>query len=284
MGDDPGSSGSDLPAVPISYPVPGLDDIASAYPLHLQHNPQQAYNTQFDMAQPQIPARAGPYNMNALANALPQNNYRQGPYNPSQMRYISTGSSPTMAGTGQHMPQYNGQPPINQMPNQAYYIQQQPQMPPYYNSPMSPSQSQGNMSPRPNMPYYGNQVMANHQGHPSVAYYYAQMGPFQPQGQPQHQGILGAYMAPGGGQHDPRLGAPQGGESVEGLPFSPTQQEVQQGEISPEDWHVMTTWVLTFCDAGSTDTRSNIVRGPPRKPRQSGMSMRTLTAMLPLLI
>lgn len=244
MGDDPGSSGGDLPVVPSPYPVPGLDasqlqhrtgpaEIAPPYPLHLQHNSQQVYNAQFDMAQPQVPTRAGPYNMNALANALPHNNnYRQGPYNPAQMRYTPTGSSPTVAGSGQHMPQYNGQPPMNQMPNQAYYMQQQqPQMSPYYNSPMSPSQSQGNMSPRPNMPYYGNQVMANHQGHPAVAYYYTQMGSFQSQGQPQHQGIPGAFMPPGGDQHDPRSGASQGGDSAEGTLFSPTQQEAQHGKI-----------------------------------------------------
>lgn len=243
MGDDPASSGSDLPVVSSSHSGPALDplqaraqavpdDISSAYPLQLYLNTQQVYNHQFDMAQPQVPARAGPYNMNALAHALPQNTYRQGPYNPSQMRYNPAGSSPTMAGQGQPMPQYGGQPAINQMPNQAYYMQQQPQMSPYYNSPISPSQSQANMSPRPNMPYYNNQVMANHQGHPSMAFYYAQMAPFQPQGQPQHQGIPAPYMAAGGGQHDPRLGAPPGGEAVNGDPFSPIQRETQQGESS----------------------------------------------------
>lgn len=244
MGDDPASTGSDLPAVPSPHPASSLDalrlqnqpsgDTASAYPPQLYQTTQPIYNTHFDMAQPQIPARGGPYNMNALANALPQNNYRQAPYNPSQMRYNPTGSPPTMAGQGQPMPQYNGQPAMNQMPNQAYYMQQQQQMSHYYNSPISSSQPQANMSPRPNMPFYGNQVMPNHQAHPSMAYYYAQMGPFQPQGQPQHHGVQGAYMAVGGGQHDLRLGASQGGEGVDGVPFSPIQQETPQGEASPE--------------------------------------------------
>lgn len=246
MGDDTASSGSELPVVPSFHPGPGLEalhtqnpsglgDIVSGYPLQFYNSSQQVYNAQFDMAQPQVPARAGPYNMNALAAALPQNNYHQGPYNPSQMRYNNnTGSSPTIAGQGQPMPQYNGQHNMNQMPTQAYYVQQQPQMSPYYNSPISPSQPQANMSPRPNMPYYGNQVMANHQGHPSMAYYYPQVGPFQPHGQPPQQSIPGAFMAPGGGQLDPRLGTSQGGDNGGGIPFSPTQQEERQGKTSPQ--------------------------------------------------
>lgn len=246
MGDDPTPPGSDLPIMPSSHPGPAFDahpaqyqvgpgDIPSTYPHQLYSTTQLVYSTQFDMAQPQITARASPFAMNTLSNALPPNDYRQGPFNPSQLRYNPTVSSPTVVGQGQPMPQYSGQsqPVMNHMPNQTYYLQHPSQIPPYYGSPISPSQPQLNMSPRPNMPYYGNQVMTNPQAHPSMGYYYTQMPHFQPQGQPQHQAIPGTYMAAASGQHDPRLGAPQVGENMDGEPFSPIQQETRQGRQIP---------------------------------------------------
>ncbi|KAF3762299.1 hypothetical protein M406DRAFT_352687 [Cryphonectria parasitica EP155] len=165
------------------------------------------------MSQSQVPSRAGHYNMTALANALPQANYRQAPWNNgSQMRYNPAGASPNVVGQTQSSPQYNGQPGMGSMPNQGYYMpqqqQQQQQMPQYYGGPMSPSQPQPNMSSRPNVPFYGNQVMSNHQAHPSMGYYYAQVPAYALQGHPPHQAPV--------------------------------------------------------------DSQSNVVRGPPRKPRQSG--------------
>lgn len=235
MGEVQTASGSELPVVSGSYAEAGphagqvfsqprtADDPAT----HSQasySNPQQMFRGQFDMAQPQVPARPVPYNMTALTNALPQADYRHGPYNPSHMRYNPTGSSPSLIGQTQPLPQYNGQHGMAHMPNQAYYMQQQ-QMSPYYGGPISPSQPQSNMSQRQNMPYYGNQVISNHQSHPTMGYYYPPVASFASQGHPSHPGMPGSYMHGAGFQQDPRIGSAQGGDSGDSSTFSPTQQE-----------------------------------------------------------
>ena len=244
MGDDPLTSGSDLPASPSTCPpsssanpqqalnqsrssVDSQSTYAPHAPQHYGH-PQQDFSSPFEMAQPQAPARPGPYNMAALGNALPQGNYRQGPFHHSQMRYDAAGSTPGMVGQAQAIPQYNGQSAMGQVPNQTYYMQQQAQMPPYYASPISPSQSQSNMSPRANIPYYGNQLMANPQSHPSMAYYYGQMPQFPPHGQSPHlQGMSAAYMPVTGSQPDVRVGATQAGDNGNIAASASTQEPIQ---------------------------------------------------------
>lgn len=243
MGDDPIPPESDLSAVSGSYPGQNLDaqqfhsqstpDEAPPAYLHQSYTiPQQALNLPYDMAQPQGPVRPGPYNMAALATALPQPNYRQGHFNPTQLRYNPSATSPNIVGQTQHMPQYGGQPPMGHMPNHSYYMQQPPQMSPYYGSPISPSQQQSNMSPRPNMPYYSN--MTN-QSHPSMAYYYPQMPTYAPQGQLQHQAMPVSYMPGAGHQHDPRLGPPHQGDMADGAPFPHNQQEQRQCKLNSQD-------------------------------------------------
>lgn len=234
MGDDPVTSGSDLPAVSGSYPGPALDthfhgqgtpdNAPQAYLQQSYNIPHQGLNVNFDMSQPQASMRSGPYNMADLANALPQANYRQGHFNPAHVRYSASASSPNVV--GQQMPQYNGQPAMGHAPNQSYYMQQQPQLSPYYSSPLSPSQQQSNMSPRLNMPYYGSLASS----HPSMPYYYTHMPPYAPQGQ-FPQGMAGAYVTGAGPQHDPRLGPSQPGEAADGVVFSPTQQDLRHCEL-----------------------------------------------------
>ncbi|KAJ0121590.1 hypothetical protein J7T55_008755 [Diaporthe amygdali] len=224
-------------------------DPQQAYTGQLYGQPQAAFTSFSEMAQPQAPARPGPYNMASLANALPQQPYRQGPINPSQMRYNPSGASPSMLGQAQPMHQYGGQAAMGQVPNQAYYMQQQAQMSQYYGSPISPSQPQSNMSPRTNIPYYGNQLMANQQSHSAMGYYYPQMAPFHSHGQPPHnQGMVSSYMPIPGSQPEMRAGPTQVGDGRNSGAF-PTTQE-------PNNL--------------SSDSQSNVVRGPPRKPRQSG--------------
>lgn len=239
MGDVLLTSGSDLPSLPSDCPPGPVDtqqalnnqsttniDIQSTYAPHQYAYPQQAFSSPFDMAQPQAPARPGPYNMAALGNALPHGNYRQGPYHPSQLRYNPSGSTPGMVAQTQAMPQYSGQ--MGQVPNQAYYMQQQAQMPPYYGSTVSPSQPQSNMSPRANMNYYGNQLMTNPQSHPSMAYYYGQMPQYAPHGQPPHiQGMPASYMPIPGSQPDSRAGASQAGDNGNGAAFVSSQESIQ---------------------------------------------------------
>lgn len=234
--------GSDLSSLPSDRPPPGSEDPQQALnqsmssvdtqstyaPPHYGHL-QEASNTPFEMAQPQAPARPGPYNMAALGNTLPNGNYRQqGGYHPSQLRYNPSGSTPGMVGHAQAMPQYSGQSAMGQVPNQTYYMQQQAQMPPYYGSPISPSQPQSNMSPRANMPYYGSQLMTNPQSHPSMAYYYGQMHQYPPHAQSPHaQGMPAPYMPILGSQPDSRVGVAPAGDNGNGAPYVSTQDSIQ---------------------------------------------------------
>lgn len=240
MGGDPMSSASDLQASAFVQTGPletqqtsnqgsqGIDS-QQAYTGQLYGQPQAAFTSLSEMAQPQVPTRPGPYNMASLANALPQPPYRQGPVNTSQMRYNPSGASPSMLGQAQPMHQYSGQGAMGQVPNQAYYMQQQAQMSPYYGSPISPSQHQSSMSPRtnmPNMPFYGNQLMGNQQSHSSMGYYYPpQMAPFQSHGQAHHnQAMVGSFMPVPGSQPDMRAGPTQVGDSGIGGAFAATQE------------------------------------------------------------
>ncbi|KAG8164801.1 hypothetical protein KVR01_005076 [Diaporthe batatas] len=257
------SSASDLPASAFLQSAPlepqkstsqgsqGIDTL-QAYTNQLYGHHQPAFNSLSEMAQPQIPARPGPYNMASLANALPQPHYRQAPVNNSQLRYNPSGASPNMLGQTQPMHQYGGQGAMSQMPTHAYYMQQQPQMSPYYSSPMSPSQPQSSMSPRtsmPSMPYYGNQLMGNQQHHSTIGFFYPQMAPFHAHAQgPHNQTMVGPYMPVPGSQPELRPGPQQVGEGASGGSFAATQETKN----------------------GSSDSQSNVVRGPPRKPRQSG--------------
>lgn len=241
MGEAPFTPGSDLSSLPSACPPPGSVDpqqalgqsnpnveIQSTYAPQYYSHPQDPSSSPFEMAQPQAPARPGPYNMAALGNALPQGNYRQGAYHPSQLRYNPSGSTPGMLGHTQAMPQYSGQGAMGQMPNQTYYMHQQAQMPAYYGSPMSPPQPQSNMSPRANMPYYGNHVMSNPQSHPSMAYYYGQMPQYPPHAQSPHvQGMPASYMPVPGGQSDSRVGPTQASDNGNVANFAATQEPTQ---------------------------------------------------------
>lgn len=247
MGEVSLTPGSDLSSLPSACSPPGsVDsqqalnqtrpniDIQSTYAPQYYGHPQEPPGSPFEMAQPQAPARPGPYNMAALGNALPQGNYRQGAYHPSQLRYNSSGSIPGMVNQTQAMPQYSGQAAMGQVPNQTYYMHHQAQIPAYYGSPMSPPQPQSNLSPRAHLPYYGNQLMTNPQSHPSMAYYYGQMPQFQPHAQsPNVQRMQAPYMPVPGGQPDSRVGPTQAGDNGNGATFAATQEPIQS-----ESWNV----------------------------------------------
>ncbi|KAH8889498.1 hypothetical protein GQ53DRAFT_652269 [Thozetella sp. PMI_491] len=181
---------------------------------------QHAFSSQLDMTQPQGPARPGPYNMGAMASALPQPNYRPSQYIQGQQRY-----------------------------NQQYYLPQHPPAASYYPAPLSPSQGQSNMHQRPGIPYYPNTVVMSQQPHPTSHYYYAQPGQFA--GQPQNlpvQMMPVQYLSSASAQGDPRA-------------LQSHQHDLAQAGSAP------------FPGAqgiGAIDSRQNVVRGPPRKPRQSG--------------
>lgn len=220
-----------------------------SYPVQYQgqqYQPQygpadHAFQSQLDMSQPQIGARAGPYNMSSMANALPQQNaYRPNSYGSSPQRYGHAGPSTSVPMQNHANTSFAGPHLPNHIPSQQYYLQQN-QMSPYYGSGMPPHPQQGpSVSPRGAFPYYPEQVlMGNQQSHAPAAFYYAHAGGFAAaQGMPpMMHGQFASNNAnvrgqAGGGKHGP---------------MSPTHSQ------DPKD-----------------TGRSNLVRGPPRKPKQSG--------------
>lgn len=203
---------------------------------HQPHGlPQQGLNGTFDMAHPHNPVHAGAYHMGAMANALPQPNYRPGPYNSnsSQNRYNHS----AVAGQTQPISQYG--PHMGHIQNQQYYAPQHTPIQWSYGLPISPSPPQLNMIPRANMPsYYGNQH------HASVGFYVGQMPhTYAAQSQNSHHGLGGPYMAggnmaagnmaAGNMPHDPSIVPTQVGDTVENATFSHSFQEQRRCEFRP---------------------------------------------------
>ncbi|KAK8055375.1 hypothetical protein PG993_000602 [Apiospora rasikravindrae] len=202
-----------------------------------------AFSAQFDMTHPQVNGRVGPYNMGAMANALPQTNYRSTYTQGAQPRYNTGGPPPGVAHSMPQMAQYGGHTAVNPIVGQQYYMPHHPQVQQFYGHQLAPSQQAANMSPRHNMAYYPNQVMMNPaQQQLSGGYYYGQPGTYAGQNQAMPgQMMPGQFIASA-----PRGASPSG----------------------PQDQFVSMP-VLGSADEASRN-RSNVVRGPPRKPRQSG--------------
>ncbi|KAI1639905.1 YT521-B-like domain-containing protein [Biscogniauxia mediterranea] len=201
-----------------------------------------AFTNQFDMTQAQNAGRQGPYNMAAMANSLPQPGYRTG-YGPSQQqpRY-NTGSVHNMMPQISH---YAGQSGMSQLAGQQYYMAQHSQMTPYYNPPMSPTSQQqhqpqqpGSLSPRHNMNmgYYPNTVMMNQQQPMLPGYYYSTSNNYSAATSTMHSQV----------SHVPYI-------MQDGAPGGPQESSPPQGN-----------------GQDSPGNHPNAVRGPPRKPRQSG--------------
>ncbi|KAL2883548.1 hypothetical protein SGCOL_001231 [Colletotrichum sp. CLE4] len=183
------------------------------HPQHQQYGPpQHAFSSQLDMAQQPAAGRPGNFNMNNMANALPQSNMRHGHYVPGgqpqhqQQRFSPATSSPSMMPQMPQMPQmapqYPGQGAMP-MGNPQYYMPQHHQMQHYYTNQLSPTQQQA----RPNMGYYPNQMVMNHPQHNQIpqGYYYPPAGHYS-QNQALHNPMVSAqYMGTHTGHSDPRV-------------------------------------------------------------------------------
>ncbi|KAL1883893.1 hypothetical protein VTK73DRAFT_7681 [Phialemonium thermophilum] len=138
------------------------------------------------------------------------------------------------------MPQYAGQPGFDHVLDQQYYHpQQQSQIAPYYSIPLSPNQNQTGLL-RSGVGYYASPVAMNEQ------YYYPHAGQLPGPA----QSVMGhppstQYMPPVPHQRDSRLAHSQ-----------IIAEKQRNSNLSPSQ-------ILS-------SARQNIVRGPPRKPRQSG--------------
>ncbi|KAH8844921.1 hypothetical protein MCOR27_007972 [Pyricularia oryzae] len=214
------------------------------------HQQQHAFASQYDMTQQQQPfgrGLSGPYNMGLMMHALPHPSYR-----PGQQQQHQYGSPPNTNGNAQPMPQAHGNNTMNSMPGPPqYYMQQQHGLPPqYYAQQMQGSQQQqqhqrGSMSPRANMALYQQPHTQGQQ------YYYPQGAQFPNHGpMPQNSMLAGPYPLASHMQHvDHRLAQRQVGD----------QRDVDNTEQSQPR-----------VDGARFESQSNVVRGPPRKPRQSG--------------
>ena len=203
--------------------------------------------------------------MSSMGNALPQPSYRAEQYLQGQQRFNHpVGPSPAIP----------NQLPVQQpFGNHQYYLQQHPHMAQYYSAPLSPSQTYANMS-RPTMGFYHNPVMMNQpgQGPPSTPYYYAQAGHYPAQAQALTGQVFAAQYPPSGTpQSDPRLS--------KSLHFNQTGTSTPSQDRASCKSHqvVLRTQVhhaqCTTDALVASDSRPSVVRGPPRKPKQSGMCL-----------
>jgi len=186
--------------------------------------------------------------MAGMANALPQAPYGAGPYGPSQSAYNPAAVPSSNMAVLPPVSPYGVQNPTGPTPSQQFYIPHHAQMPQYYSTtPMSPP-SQGGAAPtRPDLAYYPNTMVVGQQPHAGTQFYYAQTAHVPgraPQGQPQLVG--GHYMTLG-----------QQAEQI--LPSQLHSGGRSAGSVLPGNQ-----------DGAPADSRRNAVRGPPRKPRQSG--------------
>ncbi|KAH7133647.1 YT521-B-like domain-containing protein, partial [Dactylonectria macrodidyma] len=216
--------------------------------------PPHAVKPQGEMTQSSV-QRQVPYNMGSMAHSLPQVPFRHGQYPyPNQQRYQMTNSPPAM----QHMPQFMGhQVPVQ---NQGYYVQQ-PQMMQYYGGHIQQPQAGATVSSRQNMAYYPNQMMMNQQ---SPAYYYPPTSQYVHSNHPMTNTMMpGQYMSSMPSANDTR-NTFQSTPNRLGNPSSPPNQ----GQNSSREQPLVKSEPRHGPD--EAEKRQTPVRGPPRKPRQSG--------------
>jgi hypothetical protein len=248
---------------------------SASYPSIAPQNyasPQHAFSSQIDTS---APGRGNPYNMNAMMNALPQQQYRSGQYPQSQPRFspqsVSTSTMQNQVSL-QHQ-QYEAQSGLSPMANQQYYLSQHAgAMPQYYSTSMSPPQSHTAASTRNNMGYYPSPVILNQHASAAPTYYYPQAAQYgtSPANAMSTHLMPAHYMASTPPQPDPRM-APALPTDHYGTSSYPQSRGLGKFRTrSVRVCSVVDGFALTSATPVSLENRQNIVRGPPRKPRQSG--------------
>lgn len=219
---------------------PSLQQVPSQATMAYQQQPQGQQGVSFDLA--------------SMNNTLPAINHR--PQHPSQYIHnhaqsYSPTTSPPMAHQMAPIPPYGG--PAMPMPNHSYYVQSQ-QMPHYYPTGNPPhGQSQG----RQGMVYYPNQIMMN----PSQQnFYYSHDAQFSGHLPAIPANVVtGAYMT-GISKPDARNSARfAGGQYGQGPWLQNHETMNSNGEYGNR--------------SDTSSAKQNTVRGPPRKPRQSGHAL-----------
>lgn len=201
--------------------------------------------------------RLGPYNMAPIAQALPQGHYQMDQYHHGGHHQFNPTASPPMM---QQMPQMHhyGEPGPMPMGNQQYYAQHQ--LPTYYPQPHPHQFPQGGgaaTDPRHNMGYYPNHMVDPRQ----AGFYYPQVA--QLRGHMAGQGVAG-YGHQGAGNFSSARGRPARGAGSVRVP-SGNRQGHGQGIQSP-----MPKTIISNRQTDKQEAQTGAVRGPPRKPKQSG--------------
>ncbi|KAI1369411.1 hypothetical protein F5Y08DRAFT_325418 [Xylaria arbuscula] len=211
--------------------------------------PTTAFSSQLDIPIAQGSGRSGPYDLSVMGNALPQSGYRA-LYSSGQQhqRYTHAGG-----GIIPQMVSFPSQPHMSHLQNQQYYLPQNQQFQPYYNAQVPPAvqhqqqQQLGSLRGNVGMGYYPGMISTQSQV-PLAGYYYQTPSQYSAQTSPTHGHLGQSHLyLPDLSSGDPRTSSP--------LPNNNNNLDGSGG----------------FGPGGdSTKTRPSIVRGPPRKPRQSG--------------
>jgi hypothetical protein len=234
---------------------------------------QDAFSTQLEMTQQQ--QRTSPFDLNGVANALPQQPPHRGsaPYGYGYGHGPQRHNGPAMMGPAVTVPGSAAQFPaagsMAPVPGPHFYLpSQQHHMPPLYQPSLSP-QPPSAIAPDVGVGYYGSPIIINQTPHPGTQYYYPPPSPFS---MPNH--FAGQYgMANFHHQQMHGMRPPQPAQSnQEAYPALPAggahgQHDTPSGRFSTprrSDEHSVGTSGSGACQ--------NMVRGPPRKPRQSGES------------
>ncbi|KPM45436.1 hypothetical protein AK830_g1120 [Neonectria ditissima] len=269
MGDIPLTSSSDLGIIDQSHqktddaegPSPGHNEQRKApqYPPTEPQNhivgPQHAFTAQYDMSQSSPAHRPGVYDMGPMANSLPHVAFRPGQYPHANQQRYNLPNSPSIV---QPMAQYMGHQAV-QMPGQGYYVQQ-PQMGQYYGGYPSQTPVGSTMPQRQATAYYPNQMIMSPQ---SSVYYYPPTPQYQHNPHPMpNTMVVGQYANPTPATNDSRpMGQPTKSSGGSPLPKQGQSRQWKQPLVVQSD--------LRQTSDGS-ERRQSAVRGPPRKPRQSG--------------
>jgi hypothetical protein len=156
----------------------------------------------------------------------------------------------------QHMSQFAGHPGVP-VASQGYYLP--PQVAQYYGNQMPQAQAATAMAQRQNMAYYSNQMMMGSQ---QSAYYYPPGPQYQHSPHPVPNGMVNGHYPGAPTTHDPRT-MPQPAEFVGVHQQSFNQGQGRNGKQSPNKSELKKK-------SDGSERRQSAVRGPPRKPRQSG--------------
>ncbi|KAM6504633.1 hypothetical protein FSOLCH5_015368 [Fusarium solani] len=250
---DTGMSGGSSPsqgeqqALPEHHPSPR----PQRHPMVSQH----AFTAQFDISQPPSNPQPWPCNMGAMVNTLPPVAFRPGQYHHgNQQPYHPTSSSPMV----QQMLQFTG-PFIVPVAGQGFYAQQ-PQMAQYYRIQIPQPPAVSTISPRQSMAHYPSHLMMAPQ---QSACYHPPSPQYQPSAPPvPYAMVTGHYNTGNSGANDRR--AIQQMADLSGIDTQPPRQgQGRAGKQSPVKSELRHS-------PDETERWKSAVRGPPRKPPESG--------------